>query len=256
MTQHTPLRVFIGYDHRQAISYNVAQFSIISQSSKPVAITPLVLPQLPLQRQGLTPFTYSRFLVPYLCNYEGWALFMDSDMLLNADIAELFALADDKYAVMVAKELERFEWASVMLFNCAKCKMLTPEFVQSDAKIMSLEWLKDEEIGALPKEWNHLVGYDAPKPNPKLIHYTQGIPAFLETKSSEHADKWSTVQKAMNGTVAWEELMGNSVHAATVNGFKVPRYMVDVEKKKPAAGFEQPLVQLIEAKMNAQKNSA
>mgnify|MGYP000290578739 CR=1 FL=1 len=98
-----PLPVYIGFDHRQAVSYNVLQFSIFRRSSKPVTISPLVLPSLPITRQGLTPFTYSRFLVPWLNSFQGWALFLDTDFLCLADISELFALCDNRYAAMVSK---------------------------------------------------------------------------------------------------------------------------------------------------------
>src|SRR5438093_1307262 len=98
-----PLRIFIGYDHRQAIAYNVLQFSLHRRSSKPLSITPLVLPTLPMTRQGLTPFTFSRFLVPWLCDFRGWALFLDIDFLAQGDVAGLFALADDRYAAMVSR---------------------------------------------------------------------------------------------------------------------------------------------------------
>lgn len=222
------LRVFIGWDHRQPVSYTVLQHSIYTLSSKPVAITPLVLPQLPLKRQGLTPFTYSRFLVPYLCDYKGWALFLDIDMVLRDDIAKLFNFRDDKYAVMVSKNNLRFEWASAMLFNCEKCKILTPEYIETASAPHKISWANEDEIGAFPNEWNHLVGYDRPNPDAKLVHYTQGVPAFEVTADSEHASAWTDAHKAANTTAQWDELMGPSVHAATLSdGRRVPRYKVE-----------------------------
>lgn len=224
------LRVFIGYDHRQPISLNVLASSIYTRASEPVAITPLVLPQLPILREGLTPFTYSRFLVPYLCNYKGWALFLDLDMIVLDDIAKLFQMKDDKYAVMVSKNDLKFERASLMLFNCEKCHMLTPTFIETAPRLHDISWVPDELVGDLPREWNHLVGYDAPRENPKLIHYTQGVPAFKETQQSEHADKWFLEHQKMNLVKPWEELMGNSVHAAQVQKqdgtiIKVPKFV-------------------------------
>lgn len=219
------LRVFIGYDERQAISLQVLISSIYRKSTAPVAITPLVLPTLPLKRTGLTPFTYSRFLAPYLCNYEGWSLFLDADILLNADIAELFALKDDKFAVMVSKNPKQFEWASVMLFNNAKCRVLTPEFVETAQRLHDCSWVEPDLIGDLPREWNHLVGYDPHNPEAKLIHYTQGIPAFKETQDCEHATKWFEEHKVANSAKSWLELMGSSVHAVQLpNGMRVPKY--------------------------------
>jgi hypothetical protein len=89
-----------------------------------------VLPTLPLKRQGLTPFTFSRFLVPWLCDYQGWALFLDIDFLALGDVAELFALGDERYAAMVSKNPKKFEWASMILFNCGHPanKVLTPDY--------------------------------------------------------------------------------------------------------------------------------
>lgn len=224
------LKVFIGYDSRQPVAYNVLQQSIFSRSSKPVAITPLVLKQLPITRMGLTPFTYSRFLVPYLCDYQGWALFLDIDMLLRDDIAKLFALADDQYSVMVSKNEKRFEWASAMLFNCDKCRILTPEYVQKAEGLHTIDWVKPEEIGALPPEWNHLVGYDKPRKDAKLVHYTQGVPCFEETATSEYRDEWIHEHQGMNTSFPWLELMGNSVHAARLpDGKIVPKFVAGVK---------------------------
>jgi len=210
------LRIFIGYDHRQPVSYHVLSHSILERATKPVSITPLVLPTLPLRRVGLTPFTFSRFLVPHLMGYKDWALFLDIDIMLRADIAELFALVDKKYSVMVVKNDMAFEWASVMLFNCEKCETLTPEHVKTGGGLLKMEWAHPEQVGALPSEWNHLVGYDAPRPDAKLVHFTQGIPAFPETQDSEFGEEWRVEAVKAFSSVPWKELMGNSVHASAV----------------------------------------
>lgn len=225
--QNDMLRVFIGYDPRQAISYNVLQHSIATRSSRPVQITPLILQQLPLQRQGLTPFTYSRFLVPWLCNYEGWALFLDADMLLLDDISKLFDLVDDQYAMMCIKSEHKFEWPSVMLFNCAKCTQLTPESVEDPAnKMFDFHWIEDKEIGALPTEWNHLVGYDPKREGVSLVHYTQGVPIFPELQGCEYSAEWNEACAEIISFESWETLMGNSVHATELNGKKIPKLRV------------------------------
>lgn len=219
------LRVFIGFDQRQPVSYNVLQQSIFMRSSKPVAITPLVIEQLPIKRVGLTPFTFTRFLVPYLCDYKGWALFLDIDMLLKDDISKLFDMADEKYAVMVSKNEKKFEWASAMLFNCEKCKVLTPAYVETAAGLHVLDWAKQDQIGAFPAEWNHLVGYDKPREDAKLVHYTQGVPCFPETITSEYSQEWHDEHKRTNSSMPWVELMGKSVHAAVKDGKLVPKFV-------------------------------
>jgi len=227
------LRIFIGADPRQPVSLAVLAQSVYRLSSKPVAITPLVIEQLPLKRTGLTPFTFSRFLVPYLCNYEGWALFLDADILLKDDISKLFAMADDKYAVMVSKdENHRFEWASVMLFNCAKCRILTPDYVEVASGLHTINWVEDELIGDFPRDWNYLVGYSEKQEEPKLIHYTQGMPAYPLTQDSEFAIDWAKEHQYMNSIRPWEELMGNSIHAMDLDGKRVPKYKAKLYAKQ------------------------
>jgi len=221
-----PLRIFVGFDDRQPVSFTTLMTSIYRRSSKPVAVTPIVLPTIPLTRTGLTPFTWSRFMVPWLCDYKGWALFMDIDMILRDDISKLFALADDKYAAMVSKNSMKFEWASLILFNCGhpSNKVLTPKNIESAKSLHGMNWLKDEEVGALPGEWNHLVGYDTPREDAKLVHFTQGVPAYEETKDSEYAKEWNTDAQAAMGTQPWATLMGHSVHTKVVDGKLVPKY--------------------------------
>lgn len=211
------LRVFIGADERQPLAFTVAQESIATRSSKPVAITRLIQSQLPVKRQGLTSFTFTRYLVPWLCGYEGYALFVDADILCRGDIAEL--PWDSEHAVSVVPHTSvkkngqdvsvYFERPSVMLFNCSKCKRLTPDYIET-GKPQSLEWAAS--VGELPRQWNHLVGYDSPK-DAKLAHFTQGIPCFEETHRDEYADEWAAVAQQASATCSWAEIMGNSVHA-------------------------------------------
>lgn len=207
------LRIFIGFDHRQPIAFTTLQYSLMKHATAPISITPLILSTLPFDRQGLTPFTYSRFLVPWLCGYRGWAVFLDSDILALDDINKLMDFADSTKDVMVSKNPLRFEWSSVMLFNCERCEVLTPVFAQSAPAPHSLMWA--DKVGDLPPEWNHLVGYDAPKPA-SLVHFTQGLPCFPETHDSEYGDLWRLHARESTSALSWKELMGNSVHAEPV----------------------------------------
>lgn len=209
---YNPLRVFIGTDIRQPISYNVLQYSIMANTSKPVAIAPLILRTLPLKRTGLTEFTYSRFLVPWLCEFKGTALFLDADMICDCDIAELFALAKPEHAVLVNRTLPPFEWSSAMLFNNALCTELTPEFVENKSPFLFDSWASN--VGDMPVEFNYCVPYsfNTPSAKPKLIHYTGGIPIWSETSDSKFADVWHRYHKQANSSVEYNDLMKNSVH--------------------------------------------
>ena len=217
------IKVFIGYDTREAVAFSVLAHSIYTRASTPVSVSPLMLTALtgamtrerhPLQS---TDFAFSRFLVPYLCDYQGWALFMDCDMLMREDIARLWALRDDTYAVQVVKhdhrprEETKFlgqkqtaypkkNWSSVMLFNNAMCRALTPEFVNTATglELHQFKWLAgDHLIGELPSKWNHLVGYDAHIPDASLVHYTIGGPYFPAYEDCAYGDEWRAEREAM-----------------------------------------------------------
>jgi len=217
------LRVFIGYDPRESIAYSVLSHSIQRRASEPVSITPLSLSQLNSiyhrKRNSLqsTDFSFTRFLTPYLSNYEGWSVFMDCDMIVLDDIKNLFALADDRFSVMVVKhnhmpeeevkflgapqsKYEKKNWSSVMLFNNAKCKFLTPEYVNSASglELHQFKWLdSDDSIGEIPHKWNHLVDYDKPDPNASLVHYTTGGPYFKEYTDCEYSKEWQDELSSM-----------------------------------------------------------
>jgi len=219
----SPLPIFIGYDPRQPVAFTALVQSIIARASRPVAITPLVLGTLPIKRHGLTPFTYSRFLVPYLRGFaDGPALFMDVDMVVFGDIAELFDLFDPGLALQVVKTKERFEWASLMLFNCSapQNSVLGPDYIEAAEGLHILPWLSDEDIGALPDEWNHCVFYDQPREDAKLVHFTAGVPIFPEVEGCEHAEAWHNEARRACSSIPWEPLMANSVHAERVRAFQ------------------------------------
>jgi hypothetical protein len=217
------IRIFIGFDERETVAWHVLTHSILARSSMPVSFIPLALNNLkgvftrPREALQSTDFSFSRFLTPYLSGYEGWSLFMDCDMLVRRDIAELWALRDERYAVMCVKhdhqpkEAVKFlnqpqtpynkkNWSSVMLFNNAKCGALTLEFVNtaSGLQLHQFKWLVDDGlIGALPPSWNHLVGYSAPMDDAANVHYTLGGPYFDEYRGCEHAQAWQDDRKAM-----------------------------------------------------------
>lgn len=212
------IRVFIGYDPNETVAYHVLSHSILTRSSKPVSIAPLMLSQLDglmwRDRHELqsTEFSFSRFLTPYLCGYEGWAVFMDCDMMFTRDIAELWALRDDTYSVMATKHdhrpkeetkflgqqqtrYEKKNWSAVMMFNCAKCTALTPDYVNtaSGLELHQFKWLdSDDQIGSIPLNWNHLVGYqeDCPVEEIGNLHWTHGGPYFDRTKDASYAKEW------------------------------------------------------------------
>ena len=221
------MKVFVGYDTREDIAYQVCKHSILTKQPS-ADVRPLKQQELrdagwytrSIDKLASTEFTFTRFLIPELTNFKGWAVFMDCDMILTTDIKELFDQADDKYAVMCVqhdyKVKEEFKmdgqkqtiyprknWSSVMLFNCGhpSNKALTQDLVNSPeingAYFHRFSWLKDEEIGKLEHTWNYLVGVYDDIEKPKLIHYTEGGPWFENYRNCEFHELWKQELKSM-----------------------------------------------------------
>ncbi|HGY5537731.1 MAG TPA: glycosyltransferase [Prochlorococcus sp.] len=198
-----------------------------AHASVPVQIAQVRLSQLqgiyqrPTNELQSTAFSFSRFLVPWLCNFEGWALFIDADMLCLGDIADLWALRDQRYAIQVVKHkhecdagtkfqgmpqtpYKRKNWSSVMLFNCSRCKALTVDYVNtaSGLELHQFRWLNNDEIGELPPQWNVLVGVQPVPTDAQILHYTLGGPWFDDCHSMSHANVWEKARVAMNHPLA------------------------------------------------------
>jgi lipopolysaccharide biosynthesis glycosyltransferase len=213
------LKIFIGYDKRETVAYHVLCQSILSRASQPVSITPINLDNLNgvfyrKREKQSTDFAFSRFLVPYLSDYEGYSLFMDCDMLVRFDISMLFGYVSDLYDVSVVKHdyipttATKFlgqeqtiypckNWSSVMLFNNANCKMLTKDYVNkaSGADLHQFRWT--DKIGSLPSRYNHLVGEYPENPNADIVHFTLGTPCFKGYEEQEYAGEWRKEKEAM-----------------------------------------------------------
>jgi lipopolysaccharide biosynthesis glycosyltransferase len=207
--------IFIGYDPREAIAYHVCANSILRRSTQPIAFVPLALNLLADYKEqhtdGSNHFIYSRFLVPHLTNYQGWAIFIDGDMLVRDDITKLWELREEDKAVMVVKHKYETKmttkylgsknenypcknWSSVILWNCGHSanKKITPQFVQEStgSQLHRFTWLKSELVGQLPIEWNWLPDEYGANPGAKLCHYTLGTPSFHEFATTPMGDEW------------------------------------------------------------------
>lgn len=227
------MKVYIGWDQREKTAYDVCRKSIEYGTHNKVDIVPLCHKQL--RRQGWfmrpwatnaydgnmtdlidgrpfsTEFSHTRFLVPTLMNYKGWALFMDCDMVFDSNIKDLFALCDERYAVMCVQhrhkptnldkmdgvpqtQYPRKNWSSFMLFNCGHPanKKLTPDAVSTrpGSWLHGFGWLEDVHIGTLPYEYNWIQGVSPSTAKPAVIHYTEGGPWFTNYQDVVHADVW------------------------------------------------------------------
>ena len=208
--------MFIGYDPREASAFHVCVQSLIETSSRPLEIHPLALNNMEhsyteQHADGSNAFIYSRFLVPYMCGFSGFALYLDGDMLVRRDIAELWNMRRGDRGVQVVQhdyktvhpvkylgakneDYPRKNWSSVILWNCGffPNRKLTPEFVSkaTGKYLHRFEWLEDGQIEQLPLAWNHLCMEYKPNPACALYHYTLGIPAFRGYDGQEGAQEW------------------------------------------------------------------
>ena len=212
------LRIFIGWDSRFPEPADVLRYSLIKHSSIPLEIHYLKLHELGLQRTydplASTEFTYSRFLVPYLCNYRGKAVFMDNDMLALGDARQLDDLDMTNYALRVVQHdyqpentikmygcpqtsYPRKNWSSLMIMDCSRLRLWTRHAVetQTGAYLHRFQDIPDELIGAIPKTWNSLDRLDD---STELIHYTNGGPWFPQYANHPHADVWYRMRDEMH----------------------------------------------------------
>jgi hypothetical protein len=224
-----PLRIFIGYDSREPLALEVCAHSINRRASRPVTICPLNVQHLGALYtrgpNGTTEFSLTRFLVPYLSNYEGVSIFMDCDMLVRCDIAEVlhYVYGGDNYrdsqarptaaayccqhdyipkdAVKATGQQTTYpkkNWSSFMVFNNAQCQALTPDYVNtaSPADLHRMTWA--DSVGSLPLDFNWLVGEYEPNQDARILHYTLGTPCFQAYRQSDHADLWFAELAHMN----------------------------------------------------------
>ena len=161
-----------------------------------------------------TAFTYSRFLVPWLMNYEGIGIFCDDDFVWNCDPLEiLYSLETDKAVscvqhnftkdlsgtklgdqpnVMYPKKL----WSSMMMFNNAHpdCKNLTPDAVNTKSGQWLHQFKWSTNIGEIPQTYNWCEGSSdyctkarVPMIDAKVWHFTRGGPWI------DHSADWSHI---------------------------------------------------------------
>ena len=217
------IKIVVGFDQREAIAYHAFSQSVLEKSSLPVLFLPLSMNSLigykETHQDKSNDFVYSRFLTPYLNNFQGWAIFADGDMVCQSDIRELWDLRDETKALQVVmhdyktkfnqkylgntnENYPRKNWSSLILWNCShpKHKVLTPDFIsnQTGKYLHRFSWLDDEDIGELPIEWNWLAIEYPNHPKAKIVHYTLGTPCFKDYRDSEMSDVWHEAQKKVN----------------------------------------------------------
>ena len=223
------MKIFIGWDSREDIAYQVCRASLLKHTSVDLDIVPIK--QKHMREKNLywrehdplssTEFTFTRFLVPYLAGYKGWAVFMDCDFMWRGDVSTVLDYCDYSNAVMVVKhnynppervkmdgaiqtQYPRKNWSSFMLINCGHeqvQKNLTPETVNTATGLYlhRLQWATNDCIGELPVAYNYLEGWHTKEdcPNPLAVHFTRGGPWFRDYMNVEYGDEWVKLSRGL-----------------------------------------------------------
>jgi lipopolysaccharide biosynthesis glycosyltransferase len=214
-------KIFVGYDSREHIAWEVCRYSLLRHSNYTVPVFPIRQASLrelglytrPADSRASTEFSLTRFLTPYLAAQAGWVAFCDCDFLFTTDVREVFKGLDPSKAVYCVQHdyvpshqikmdgkqqaaYPRKNWSSFMIFNCdhPDVRSLTPARVNNEAPsyLHRFEWVRDQrDIGALELDWNFLVGeYEMPARMPRVLHYTIGGPWFDAWTDCDYADLW------------------------------------------------------------------
>jgi len=217
------MRVYIGYDNTQDIAYEVCKHSIIKHSSnKDIVIDKINCDTVvgydrPHDPLASTPFTYARFYIPFINNYQGWSIFCDGDFLFLEDIQKLSDQCDPQYAVQVVKHdytpsntikmndkqqsvYPRKNWSSLILWNnehpknkALDCNLLNGA---TGSFLHQFQWLDDSDIGEINYDWNWLVGWydETAEQQPKALHFTEGGP-WLKPVENKYDLIWKQYEK-------------------------------------------------------------
>lgn len=252
-------KIFVGWDQKNDTAFQICRHSIIRNTKVPndIEIIPLRLDEL--KEQGLywreadelssTEFTFSRFLIPELMNFDGWALYIDADFLFLDDVQRLFHLAEDHYAIKCVQHnyqpssrvklvdktqhlYPRKNWSSLVLWNCGhpSNKQLTKNLVNdpntSGKTLHQFSWLQDNEIGSIPHQWNWLVNWYKEPVNgrPKAVHFTEGGPWIKEYERVEYAIDWMLMEKDYLKFIRKQEKQHRSV--GPLEGFKPEKQLL------------------------------
>jgi len=222
------MRIYIGYDSQQKDASVVCEYSLRKHSKSELDIVHLDKRDLIedgsyFRQEGdpsSTEFTYTRFLSPYLCNYTGFSMFVDSDFLFTQDIDRLhnLVLSDPmakKRAAWCVKHLPytpksntkfygkpqinfpKKNWSSLIIFNNEhpSTRKLNPMSVSNKSPqwLHRFNWLdeNERELGVLPITWNWLVGeYNNLGELPPALHYTNGGP-FNGVYGQDYEEVWN-----------------------------------------------------------------
>lgn len=186
------IRIFCGADRSQRLPFLVLADSIRRHTTRAVEIRAIDNGDAPPVEDPrcapYTEFSFARFAIPALCGYRGLAVYLDSDMLVFHDIAELWDTPLDGAAVAIEcgsrsdaaqTARARNRHAAVMLLDCARLHWDVARIVAGLGRdygynaLMSIDPVVEpgEMRERIPTGWNDLDRYDPART--RNLHFTE-----------------------------------------------------------------------------------
>jgi hypothetical protein len=183
----TPIRIYCGAARDARLPFEVLAHSIRRHTPHPVEIHAIDNGSAPLpadpRHAPYTQFSFARFAIPALAGYQGRAVYMDSDMLVFRDFAELWQLPFDGAKVLIEigsrDQRDRGKHTAVMLLDCARLEWRVDEIVADLGRrydyndLMAVDPLlaRGEMLERIPTGWNDLDRFDPERT--RNLHYTE-----------------------------------------------------------------------------------
>lgn len=233
------IRVFIGHDSKTPDHTRICRESILDNTNAPVLIETLNMQALRraalyrrwhyLSEEGKlvdgidgrpfsSEFAFTRFLIPALMQWRGWAIFCDSDFMFKSDIKDLWDDRDACFAIQVAQQdykskasvkkggfqqsdYPRKNWSSLMMWNLYHPAHLTlTQHVVNTFPgdwLHRLNWLDDKDVGKVDPTWNWIEG--TTDGEPKAVHFTMGTPDIPGYRNAKHSSEWLRYSEKVQG---------------------------------------------------------
>lgn len=215
------MNIYIGWDSKYSIASSVCKKSILMNTNHQYECHYLKRDEIKgftrREPNESTEFTFTRFLVPLLNNWEGYAVFCDNDFLFLDNISRMLMKINPHKAVSVVKHkykpkdktkmndkpqinYPRKNWSSLMVWNCShpSNKVLTLDYINksSASDLHEFRWLKNNEIGEIDYTWNYLTDWYT-EGEPKALHFTTGGPWLKGYENAKYANDWHRLRNSI-----------------------------------------------------------
>ena len=209
--EKSPIKIFVGCDPNNCDleQMMVLDYSIKKHTSEPYEIVWMQLSKDPKnfwysnpeKNEGwhtedwVTPFSGFRWAIPAYCNYEGRAIYMDGDVIILSDIADLWNHPINDGSIVIAKGEPFVKRLCVALWDCKRAQKYLPNIDEmrrdpkAHAKLMNMIGENPQLVTPFNNNYNCLDGEDLPITDIKILHYTDIDTQFSHAYSIPRLEK-------------------------------------------------------------------